>query len=318
MKRSVNMIVIAAIINVCVCISGCAGKTGIKEQIIETASNNNTGIHMTVLLENYSIDKQYAYKHGLSLFINNNGTSILLDAGPDSKFTENAVKMGIDLSQVEYAFLSHNHGDHTGGIHEFIKINNSAPIYLMDSIDSTYYGKFLFAYFPNKKLALSDNHRSRIIQQNEDVIIDENIHFLRNRFSIYNKPSTNKRLYKKENGTFMPDTFDHEGIMVVEDNNELVIFDSCSHNGILNIIETVKQHFPDKKIRSYVGGLHLSDPFSGAHESDENLDVIIQELHKIDIQIYTGHCTGEYALNYLKEHLGEKIHEIHTGMKLNI
>jgi 7,8-dihydropterin-6-yl-methyl-4-(beta-D-ribofuranosyl)aminobenzene 5'-phosphate synthase len=325
MKCFVSSIAITAIIILSV--SGCVGcastarNTGIKEQANE-AAENNTGINMTVLLENYTIDKQYAYRHGLSLLIDNNGTNILLDAGPDSKFSENAEKMNIDLSQVDYAFLSHNHTDHTGGINEFIEKNDSAPIYLMDSIDSTYYGKFLFVYIPTR-IKLSGNNRSRIIQQDKDLVIGENISFFKNTALTYNKPSTNKRLYKKENGgtssgKIVPDTFDHEGILVFEDNNELVVFDSCSHNGILNVIETVKLRFPDKKIRSYVGGLHLSDPFSGGHETDENLDTIIEELQKTDIQIYTGHCTGEYSLNYLKERLGDQMHEINTGMRLDV
>ena len=106
--------------------------------------------------------------------------------------------------------------------------------------------------------------------------------------------------------------------MALEDNNELLIFNSCSHNGILNIIETVKRKFPEKPIRSYVGGLHLSKPYSDYHENDEYLNQLIEKLKVQNINIYTGHCTGKYVLDYMKEKMGNTIHEINTGMELMI
>ena len=80
----------------------------------------------------------------------------------------------------------------------------------------------------------------------------------------------------------------------------------------------LKTKIPNKKIRSYLGGLHLSNPATKEHESNEYLDILIRNLVQKNIDIYTGHCTGKYALNYLKEKLKDKIHEINTGMKLNI
>jgi metal-dependent hydrolase (beta-lactamase superfamily II) len=41
-------------------------------------------------------------------------------------------------------------------------------------------------------------------------------------------------------------------------------------------------------------------------------------MKNMDIIFYTGHCTGRYALDYLKDKLGEKIQEINTGMELKI
>ncbi|MCL2832474.1 MAG: hypothetical protein FWD78_04830 [Treponema sp.] len=114
------------------------------------------------------------------------------------------------------------------------------------------------------------------------------------------------------------DNFDHEGILVLVDNNELLIFNSCSHNGILNIIETVTQKFPGKKIRGYIGGLHLGNAGVKFQESNEYLDSLIEKLKETQIKIYTGHCTGRPVLNYLKEKLGDKIYEINTGMELEI
>jgi len=275
-------------------------------------------IKISILLENHSVDTRYEIKHGLSVLIDHNGNTVLLDVGPDTKFADNAVKMNKDLKKVKHLFLSHNHNDHTGGINRFIEINDTAPIYLMDNMDNNYYLKLLF-FYKSIGLKLYERNRSRIIQVTKDIIMDNKIFFLQNTFSEYRKPLINKKLYKKENKKIVNDTFDHEGILVLEDNNELVIFNSCSHNGLLNAIETVKAKIPNKKIRSYVGGLHLFSPrIMRGKEYHKYLDDLINRLERLETTIYTGHCTGKYALDYMKDKLGEKIREINTGMVLNV
>jgi 7,8-dihydropterin-6-yl-methyl-4-(beta-D-ribofuranosyl)aminobenzene 5'-phosphate synthase len=274
-------------------------------------------IKINVLLENFSISDHYKSKHGLSIFINCNGRSILLDTGPDDKFIKNAQKMGIDLSEVKHLFLSHNHNDHTGGLNGFMKINNSSNIYLVDNVDCKYYNKFFFLYIPIG-LKLGKANYSRVTQVENDLSIEDKIYFLRNTVSDFIKPTFNKMLYKKVNNKIINDNFDHEGILVLDDNGELLIFNSCSHNGLLNVIETVRTKLGNRKIKSYVGGLHLCNPDTGEHENDEYLDSLVNRLKTMDMVIYTGHCTGKYAINYLKSKLGERIQEINTGMEFDI
>jgi 7,8-dihydropterin-6-yl-methyl-4-(beta-D-ribofuranosyl)aminobenzene 5'-phosphate synthase len=274
-------------------------------------------VKINILLENYSIDTQCKASHGLSILIEYDGEYILLDVGPDGNFLQNANKKNIDLTKVKYLFLSHNHSDHVGGINKFIEINNTAQIYLMDNIENKYYIKLLFFKIPIG-LKLDKKYRSRITQIENDLIIDKKIFFLKNTVAEYRKPTFNNKLYKKENNRIVNDTFDHEGILVLENNNELLIFNPCSHNGILNVIETVKTKLPNKKIRCYIGGLHLFNPATKINDSDEYLDYLITGLKETDIVVYTGHCTVKYALNYMKEKLGEKIKEINTGMELTV
>ena len=269
------------------------------------------------MLENSRIDSGYKSKHGLSVFINYHGMNILLDTGPDRKFHPNAKKMNLDLAKVELLFLSHAHYDHTGGLNEFLKINSSAAVYLMDSIDSRYYSKRRPFNIPIG-LKLKRKFNGRITSLDKDLSIGNNIYFLKNTAGNFQKPSSNRTLLKKTGSKVMPDTFDHEGILVIDENDELVIFNSCSHNGLLNIINTVEEKIPNKKLRSYVGGLHLSNPKTQEHESNEYLDVLINELKKKDITVYTGHCTGKYAFDYLKNALKDNIQKISTGMILNV
>jgi len=270
-----------------------------------------------ILLENSAVNKQFKTRHGLSVWIEHNGRNILLDAGPDNKFLINAKKMNIDVSGAAMLFLSHNHSDHSGGINDFFRVNKTASVYLMDSVDNRYYVKKRFLSVP-VGLKLKSKYRSGITQLKDDLNIDNRIFFLKNTIDDYAKPTYNKALFKKENRKLVKDTFEHEGILVLEDNNELLIFNSCSHNGILNIIETVKRKIPGKKIRAYAGGLHLCSPGTKKHETPEYLDYLAEKLKALQINIYTGHCTGKFVLGYLKEKLGNMFHEINTGMELEI
>lgn len=274
-------------------------------------------IKIKVLLENYSVNNKFKAKHGFSILLEHYGKNILLDVGPDNKFIKNASTMGIDLSIIDLLFLSHSHNDHTGGINTFIKNNEKALIYLMDNINNKYYLKiyFLFIYIG---LKLNKKYFSRIIQVKDDLIIENKIFFVKNIISENKKPTLNKMLFKYEAGKKINDTFEHEGILVLEDNNELVIFNSCSHNGILNIIESVKMKIPNKIIRSYVGGLHLGNVGVKFNESNEYLDNLIEKIKNLNIKIYSGHCTGKYALNYMKNKLGNMVYEINTGMEIEV
>ncbi|HOR93705.1 MAG TPA: MBL fold metallo-hydrolase, partial [Spirochaetota bacterium] len=96
----------------------------------------------------------------------------------------------------------------------------------------------------------------------------------------------------------------------------LVIFNSCSHNGIYNSIASVKNIFKGKKIRSYIGGLHYTNPFTKQHENTIELDTLIDFVKTEGIKLYSGHCTGKYCIKYLKKELGDKFVTIATGSEL--
>ena len=85
---------------------------------------------ITVLMENRSRREDMHCAHGLSLYIEAGERKLLLDMGPDDKFIENAKQLGIDLAEVDTAFLSHGHYDHAGGLAAFCECNSKAKIYM--------------------------------------------------------------------------------------------------------------------------------------------------------------------------------------------
>ena len=93
------------------------------------------------LMENSACRDDLASEHGLSLYIETNGRRILFDAGQSAAFADNAEKMGVDLTQVDFAVLSHGHYDHSGGLQRFLEINDNTKIYVnQNALDLCYHG----------------------------------------------------------------------------------------------------------------------------------------------------------------------------------
>lgn len=286
-------------------------------------------INISVLLENDSLNNTIKKAHGLSIYIQAHSINLLLDTGPNTFFYKNSQKMKIDLAKVDYCVLSHSHNDHCGGMNWFSFINKHAPIIMIDNKNATFFS----TKKKDKKEKIGTNFklrtRKRLIKVNSLYQIDKDIAFLPNEVNYFGTPACNQTLLMKIKQNLEPDTFFHEGILVIKDEEELVIFNSCSHTGVINSIETVKQKFPQYKIRSYIGGFHFpyntQDSFypEDFRNLDELSDYILATKKsslfvKDGIKLYTGHCTGLAAFDYLKKTLNENICLIHGGETLKV
>ena len=129
------------------------------------------------------------------------------------------------------------------------------------------------------------------------------------------------KLYKKVEGEYGPDDFSHELSLVFDTDEGLVIFNSCSHSGIVNIIDEVKDYFGnDKKVRAFFGGLHMKGK-SGDKEictfSESEIESIVKYLRDNNVErLYTGHCTGMVGYELIKKYMGENVEYIFTGKEI--
>ena len=88
----------------------------------------------TVLSDNRSSDGLLETEHGLSILLETEHHRILLDTGASDVFIRNAERLGIDLSMVDYVFISHGHSDHAGGLRHLMMINDKAKVIVLSKI----------------------------------------------------------------------------------------------------------------------------------------------------------------------------------------
>ena len=266
-----------------------------------------------ILIDNIS-DKKYSCEWGLSIHIEHEGKNLLLDTGASGKFRENAKKMGIDLEEVDYGILSHAHYDHADGMDNFFRINSKAPFYLSGNCKENCYGRrWIFGKYIGIEKGVMKKYESRIIAVKEKTQICKNAYVLPRGDGDFSLIGKKAGLYIRENRRWIPDSFSHEQSLVLRTQKGLVVFNSCSHTGVSNILSRVRSAFPNEKITAYIGGLHLY------RSDEEEIIALSEEIRESGIEkIYTGHCTGDKAFKILKEKLGDKAVQLKVGLEIEI
>lgn len=275
-----------------------------------------------ILIENTTNSNLIA-EHGLSIFIEYNDKKILLDTGTTSAFIDNAEKMGIDIGKADFCVLSHGHYDHSGGFAEYLKNNPDKKIYAMKTITDDYYSASGGNIHPiGVPKDVYPAYKENFVLLDEATKLAEGIYVMPHKnCDELEKIAARAKLYKKVEGEYGPDDFSHELSLVFDTEEGLVIFNSCSHSGIVNIIEEVKDYFGlDKKVRAFIGGLHMKGK-SGDREicisSEMEIERIVEYLKNNNVEkLYTGHCTGMVGYELIKKYMGENIEYISTGSEI--
>ncbi len=277
-------------------------------------------IKVTVLIENTS-ESTLACEHGLSLFIEFGGKRILLDAGSSEAFGENAEKLGISLTGLDAYVLSHGHYDHSGGFDYIFRRDPEAKVYARKEALDEYFsaGGGLHEISVPKNAAVQ---RERFIFTEGFKEILPQIYLVPHHTEGLELIGEKSGLYKKRGEVILPDDFSHEQSLVIDKEEGLVIFNSCSHGGAINIIREAKAALGQKQIYAYIGGLHMKGRKDGMEicafseaEIEELCGVFINENVR---KIYTGHCTGVPGFEKLKSRLGERVERLTTGLVFSL
>ena len=277
---------------------------------------------ITTLTDNRTQSDKLTTEHGLSLYIETDcGQKILYDTGQSDLFMQNAKKLGVDLQNIDIVVISHGHYDHIGGLIAFLDVNKTAKVYMNATL-------FNYEYFSLKngvkklngfapKLL---NYKERFILLDKNTSID-NIWMITDINHSYKMPKGNAILYRQNEDGEELDPFEHELIPVVDTAKGLCVFTGCAHNGVLNIVATVQKVIPQKKIHCVYGGFHLIDSKGYVEaESTEELTSIANQLTNLlpKARFYTGHCTGEKAIDVLSKKMKKKLEPFYVGMETTI
>lgn len=173
-----------------------------------------------VLSDDRVTETRFIAKHSFSLFIQANYDTYLFDLGVDPLVIEhNAHELGLDISIVDYAFISHEHTPHFGG---FKYLASEAP--------------FTEVYIPFGSMEslgrILARHGLRPVEVNKWIKLGNDIY-------------VSKPYYGPPN----------EHVMVIERDNGLIILTGCLHPGLDALLDIVRSF--NKRIIGLIGGLHL-------------------------------------------------------------
>lgn len=272
-------------------------------------------MRIVCLIENTSGTECLKSEFGLSFYLETASHKVLFDMGTGSGFWENACALGIDLSGVDLAILSHGHYDHGGGLRTFLEKNEKAPVYVQAGAFGDFYSRKPQGY-ASIGLDRELERHSRLVKLQGDLTIDRELRLLS---CVEGKkewvPESNSTLSVKYGEEYVRDTFLHEQNLMVSDGGVNVLFTGCSHCGILNILEQCEQRtgiVPDRVI----GGFHLLNPRTGKSVEPSVLEGLSSHLCKLPTVYHTCHCTGLDAFEQLHAMMGNKVRYMGTGEEI--
>jgi 7,8-dihydropterin-6-yl-methyl-4-(beta-D-ribofuranosyl)aminobenzene 5'-phosphate synthase len=176
---------------------------------------------VAVVFNNIPFDTRLTTSWGFSCLIEGTEQTILFDTGGDGKILlSNMNLMDIDPKSIDTVFLSHIHGDHTGGVEEFLKQDPNITVCLPES-------------FPISFRQAMTKYGARIKGVAHFTSLFDSVH------------STG------EMGDWIK-----EQALILATSNGLVIITGCAHPGVVNVVREARERC-NKNVYLLMGGFHL-------------------------------------------------------------
>jgi 7,8-dihydropterin-6-yl-methyl-4-(beta-D-ribofuranosyl)aminobenzene 5'-phosphate synthase len=244
---------------------------------------------------------------GFAALVESDGHRILVDTGarPETVLS-NSRELGVDLSNVKEAILTHNHEDHVGGLmtlrRELMKQNP-------DALSVAHVGKGIFYSRPkndgkegNVMLELRHEYEStggRFVEHDQPVELFPGAWLTGPVPRTYPERNWSVKGKVKTPDGLVEDTVPEDQSLVLNTAKGLVMITGCGHAGVINILTFAQKEFPDTPVYAVVGGLHLFPA------TDQQIGWTADKLKGFGLSYLVGaHCTGIESVYQIRQRLG--------------
>jgi len=273
---------------------------------------------ITTLSENTAGRGNLLAEWGLSILVETEKTSVLLDTGSSISAAHNADALGIDLNKVDKIVLSHGHYDHTGGLRQVLqKMRKDVEIIAHPDIWQAKYAR---------RRDEPDRYIGIPFQRNEleslgaifnltakPVKIDDSIMTTGEVLMVTSFEQVDADLFVKEDTGWQPDKIMDDQALIVNADSGLVVVLGCAHRGVINTLYHARQLTGRETIYAVIGGSHL------INTSEERLWQTIDALRELRIQrLGLCHCTDLPAASVLAQEFGEAFFFNKAGSVVNL
>ena len=274
---------------------------------------------ITNLYDAFGKEKGLTKDFGFSALIQLQNRLILFDAGTNADILKtNVEKLGIDLSQVDYAIASHAHGDHINGFDYVQSVNPEIKLYLPSdffigaSIGMNVAGREPgirdslppeMRYYSGESSIIDINQSGRYWKANAEFVkthkeIEPGIRLIATISPFLGYGSK----YPAVDGEPVEIQFSglpELSLSITTPEGEVIIV-GCSHSSVQLIVEETKRQ-TGNNIAMVYGGYHML-PYG--REELNQVALQLKEYYGIK-RIAPTHCTGHLAFKLLKDIYGE-------------
>jgi len=216
---------------------------------------------------------------------------------------ENAQELGLDLSGVTHVVLTHNHGDHTGGlltIRRALKVKNPAALSRAHVAPGIFWSRPGPKGETNPMVALRAQYAAEGGQFIEHARPEELFPGVWLTGPVP-RPNSERNWsgqgqIQKADGALVEDTIPEDQSVVFDTDRGLVLLSGCGHAGLVNTVEFARSTLRNAPLYAALGGFHL------LALDDGRLAWTAAALKRAGLKHFVGaHCTGIEAVFRIRE-----------------
>ncbi len=269
-------------------------------------------VELVILVDN-SPAGALAAEHGLAVHVSGPGQKVLFDAAATGEaLLGNAKALGVDLSTLDAAVISHGHYDHTGGLAAAVQQRPGLPVYVHSgAFDRRWSDK------PGRPLKdVSCPHSIERLYQSgavfHSVTHPEQLEDWLVLSGPIGGPKHGRDVFVvRKGGEMVVDGFADEMCLLIRGQAGWAVLTGCCHRGLKNTLRIARLLTHDEPLIAIVGGLHLADNDQAGIQ--EALDLLAE--YSIG-DVYPCHCTQPGAVHKLQQALGGRVHPLVVGSRV--
>jgi 7,8-dihydropterin-6-yl-methyl-4-(beta-D-ribofuranosyl)aminobenzene 5'-phosphate synthase len=264
---------------------------------------------VTILYDAFGPASALQKDWGFAALIEYGGRRILFDTGNDAAiFTRNVERLGVNLTRLDAAVISHRHGDHTTGLEVLIAANPSVPIYAPQE------GAFFRGGAPKDFLArdASVPANMRYFDGKDPDALRSGTPWPRANFQIVTRTTEIlPGFFVLTTRSDKPGTREmNELSLAVRTPQGLAVVVGCSHPGVEKILDAAAQIH--KQLYTTIGGFHLVQT---PREEIERVAAVLHDTLKLQ-RVAPGHCTSEPGFAAFIRKFGDRFDQAGLGATL--
>ncbi len=269
------------------------------------AATGATSVKLTVLSTMLAGDPHAGIgEWGFAALVEVDGQRYLLDTGsrPDTVLA-NARELGLDLSTVTDVVLTHDHGDHTGGLLALraAMMNQNPSALSRAHIGSDFFSVRVVAGKDESEAGFRKAYEDlggTFVEHAAPTKLGPHVWFTGPVPRVHPERNWSGLGMVRTAAGLVEDVVQEDSSLVVETPEGLVVISGCAHAGIVNITEYATRFTGTARVHAVLGGLHLFDA------SDQQLAWTASRLRELGVAFLLGaHCTGIEAVFRLREGL---------------